>query len=142
MPDAQVKAEVVDVLQNMFPNVTIPELLDFKFPRWCSDPLYRGSYSNWPPSFFSEHHDNLRANVDRLFFAGEATSQKYFGSFISIRWWWPGQLTPNLTGFLHGAYFEGLSVGQEMVKCIRGKGCAGLKHSEEVKNTSPYGVKA
>ncbi|KAF9456387.1 amine oxidase [Collybia nuda] len=121
LSDTQVKAEVLGVLYSMFPNVTVPDPLDFMFPRWFSDPLYRGSYSNWPPSFFREHHDNLRANLGRLFFAGEATSQKYFG-------------------FLHGAYFEGLNVGQELVKCIKGKGCVGLKHSKEVKNTSPYGI--
>ena len=67
------------VLRQMFPNTTIPEPLDFLFYRWHSDPLFRGSYSNWPASFNSEHHDNLRANVERLYFAGEATSQKYFG---------------------------------------------------------------
>lgn len=79
LPDAQVKEEVLDVLHSMYPNVSIPAPLDFKFARWHTDPLYRGSYSNWPPSLVSQHHDNLRANVDRLFFAGEATSQKYFG---------------------------------------------------------------
>lgn len=84
LPDSQVKAEVLGVLKSMYPNVTIPDPLDFWFPRWFSDPLYRGSYSNWPPSFFSQHHDNLRANVDRLYFAGEATSQKYFGALQSV----------------------------------------------------------
>lgn len=79
LPDHQVQDEVMGVLRSMFPNVTIPAPLDFYFPRWHSDPLYRGSYSNWPASFFSEHHDNLRANVQRLYFGGEATSQKYFG---------------------------------------------------------------
>jgi polyamine oxidase len=79
LSDEQVQAEVMSVLRSMFPNIIIPDPLDFTFPRWHSDPLYRGSFSNWPSSFFSQHHDNLRANVGRLFFAGEATSQKYFG---------------------------------------------------------------
>jgi len=70
------------VVRSMFPNVTVPEPTDFFFPRWHSDPLFRGSYSNWPPSFFSQHLDNLRANVGRLFFAGEAMSRKYFGAFL------------------------------------------------------------
>ena len=65
----------------MFPNVTVPEPTDFFFQRWHRDPLFRGSYSNWPPSFFSQHLDNLRANVGRLYFAGEATSRKYFGAY-------------------------------------------------------------
>lgn len=71
------------MLRTMFPNQTIPDPEAFFFPRWFSDPLYRGSYSNWPASFYSEHHDNLRATVNqRLWFAGEATSMKWFGKFI------------------------------------------------------------
>jgi polyamine oxidase len=81
LSDAEVKNEVMSVVRSMFPNVTIPEPTDFFFPRWNSNPLFRGSYSNWPPSFYIEHLDNLRANVGRLHFAGEATSRKYFGAF-------------------------------------------------------------
>ncbi|KAK0200982.1 amine oxidase [Desarmillaria ectypa] len=121
LSDKQVQDEVLDVLQKMYPNVTIPEPTEFLFPRWHSDPLYRGSYSNWPPSFFSQHHDNLRSNVDRLYFAGEATSQKYFG-------------------FLHGAYDEGMKVAAIMVECMRGDGCVALQHMEAVKNAFPYEI--
>jgi polyamine oxidase len=81
MTDAEVQAELIDVLQTMFPNTTIPTPTAFFFPRWFSDPLYRGSYSNWPSGFVSPHHTNLRANVgNRLWFAGEAMSIKYFGA--------------------------------------------------------------
>lgn len=83
----------------MFPDVEIPPMLDFYFERWHTNPLFRGSYSNWPSSFFQEHHDNLRARVDRVYFAGEHTSAKYFG-------------------FLHGAYFEGMKVAMELKQCI------------------------
>lgn len=121
LSDDQVQGEVLEVLQKMYPNITIPEPTDFLFPRWNSDPLYRGSYSNWPPSFFSQHHDNLRSNVDRLYFAGEATSQKYFG-------------------FLHGAYFEGLIVATIMAECIKSDGCVALQHVEEVRNAFPYEI--
>ncbi|KAH9887071.1 amine oxidase [Cubamyces lactineus] len=122
LPDSQVQEEVLGVLRAMYPNTTIPEPLAFLYPRWHTDPLFRGSYSNWPPSFFSEHHENLRANVgDRLWFAGEATSQKYFG-------------------FLHGAYFEGLDVATLLAKCIQGNSCVRIKHVEEIKNLRPYKV--
>ncbi|KAM5530898.1 hypothetical protein V8D89_015430 [Ganoderma adspersum] len=80
MTNAAVQAEILSVLRSMFPKATIPEPLDFYFQRWYSDPLFRGSYSNWPANFLSEHQGNLRANVDkRLWFAGEATSKKWFG---------------------------------------------------------------
>ncbi|KAF8154024.1 hypothetical protein B0H34DRAFT_662165 [Crassisporium funariophilum] len=119
LPDAQVKEEVMGVVRSMFPNVTVPEPLDFFFPRWNSNPLFRGSYSNWPPSFFSQHLDNLRTNVGRLYFAGEATSRKYFG-------------------FLHGAYFEGLEIGQIMVKCMKKGTCTDLEQFAKVTNAMPY----
>ncbi|EMD35053.1 hypothetical protein CERSUDRAFT_116556 [Gelatoporia subvermispora B] len=122
LPDSQVQQEVLEVLQAMFPHTTIPTPRAFWFPRWYSDPLFRGSYSNWPASFLSGHHENLRAAVgDRLWFAGEATSLKYFG-------------------FLHGAYFEGLEVAGAMAKCIQGATCLAseLQHVEEVKNAGPY----
>ena len=81
LPDRYVQSEVMDVLDMMFRDVDIPEPIDFYFQRWHSDPLFRGSYSNWPAAFLSEHQGNLRANVDeRLWFAGEATSRKYFGA--------------------------------------------------------------
>ncbi|KAK7676939.1 hypothetical protein QCA50_020057 [Cerrena zonata] len=122
LPDSQVQEEVMGVIRSMFPNITVPEPVAFHFPRWHTDPLFRGSYSNWPPSFFSGHHQNLRAPVEeRLWFAGEATSKKYFG-------------------FLHGAYFEGQDVALAIAKCIHGKGCVRPSHVEEVTNARPYDI--
>lgn len=80
LTDSQVEAESLAILATMFPNITIPKPTAFFFPRWHSNPLFRGSYSNAPPSFVATHQDNLRATVsDRLWFAGEATSFKYYG---------------------------------------------------------------
>ncbi len=80
LSDAQVQSEALAVLQLMFPNTSIPEPTAFFFPRWHSNPLFRGSYSNMPAAFIPTHQDNLRATVsDRLWFAGEATSFKYYG---------------------------------------------------------------
>ncbi|RDX40974.1 amine oxidase [Lentinus brumalis] len=122
MSDTAVKEEILSVLRNMFPNATIPDPLDFYFQRWFTDPLFRGSYSNWPANFLSEHQGNLRANVDeRLWFAGEATSKKWFG-------------------YLHGAYTEGEDIGLTLAECIKGGGCVGLEHVERVRNALPYDV--
>lgn len=86
LSDEEVQAEVLEVLRAMYPGTTIPEPTAFYFPRWHSNPLFRGSYSNWPPSFFSGHHENLRATVEqRLWFAGEATSIKYFGACPGVK---------------------------------------------------------
>ncbi|KAG1782128.1 hypothetical protein EV702DRAFT_961311 [Suillus placidus] len=120
MEDSEVQEEVMEVLRAMYPNITVPDPVALHFKRWHADPLFRGSYSNWPPSFLPGHSENLRATVDkRLWFAGEATSLKYFG-------------------FLHGAYYEGLSAGEEIAKCVGGPTCAGRKHLDSVVDASPY----
>ena len=46
-------------------------------------------------------HQNLRSNLGRLFFAGEATSTEYYG-------------------FLQGAWFEGRNTGAMIAGCLMG----------------------
>lgn len=120
MTDDQVREEVVGVLRSMYPNVTIPEPIAFHYPRWSMDPLFRGSYSNWPPSFVNGHAEDLRAPVgERLWFAGEATSLKYFG-------------------FLHGAYYEGVDAGNAVAGCINNGTCDTRPTVKSVTNPQPY----
>jgi polyamine oxidase len=86
MEDSDVQAEVMEVLRAMYPNTTVPDPVAFYFKRWQADPLFRGSYSNWPASFVPGHAKNLKATVDeRLWFAGEATSFKYYGAYLLCR---------------------------------------------------------
>lgn len=100
--DAQTLKEVLAVLQTMFPETQIPEPLAFYYPRWGRTEWSYGSYSNWPTGVTLDEHQNLRANVGRLWFAGEHTSAEYFG-------------------FLHGGYFEGQSAGESVAACVKGK---------------------
>lgn len=106
-PKEQTIQEIVEVLQEMFPAVQVPAPLDFTFAHWTNEPWSYGSYSNWPASTSLEMHQNLRANVDRLWFAGEATSAQYFG-------------------FLHGAWYTGQEMGQRIAGLL-GKGCNGTQ---------------
>jgi polyamine oxidase len=76
--DEQTKAEVMEVLRSMFGN-DIPDPIDFMYPRWSTEPWAYGSYSNWPPGYSIEMHQNLRANLENLYFAGEALSAEYYG---------------------------------------------------------------
>ena len=115
--DATTKAEVLAVLRDMFGQDNVPDPIDFTYPRWSLEPWAYGSYSNWPPGTSLEMHENLRANVGRLYFAGEATSAEYFG-------------------FLHGAYFEGQKVGMEVASCVNSKGCVGEKHYQKLLSTT------
>lgn len=110
LSDDQVEGEVLSVLQLMYPEMTIPEPEAFYFPRWFSDPLYRGSYSNWPGDLTVEDHENIRASIrNRLWFAGEATSRKYFG-------------------YLHGAYYEGQETAGLIARCIKSHSCHSPSH--------------
>ncbi|KAF2465287.1 amine oxidase [Lindgomyces ingoldianus] len=97
--DETTKAELMEVLRQMFPGVNIPEPTDFMYPRWSLQPWSYGSYSNWPVGMTLENHQNLRANVERVYFAGEHTSAEYFG-------------------FLHGAWFEGREAGERIAGMI------------------------
>ncbi|KAK5988312.1 Polyamine oxidase 1 [Cladobotryum mycophilum] len=124
--DEETKAECLAVLREMFPNATIPEPTAFTYERWTQVPWAYGSYSNWPAGTTLETHQNLRANVGRLWFAGEATSTEFFG-------------------LLHGAWFEGQAAGAEVAaklqnRCIKYDGvqlCGKRKHYDKLKGTSP-----
>ncbi|KAJ5085823.1 hypothetical protein N7532_010594 [Penicillium argentinense] len=127
--DEKTKKEIMDVLHKMFPKKEIPEPTAFLYPRWSQEPWAHGSYSNWPPSTTLEMHQNLRANTDRLWFAGEATSPTYFG-------------------FLHGAWFEGRDAGRNIAaimhkNCVHPeskklKECGARRHYETLHGTSPF----
>lgn len=127
--DEQTKDEVVEILRQMYPDVHVPEPIAFHYPRWTQTEWAYGSYSNWPVGTTLEMHQNLRANTDRLWFAGEATSAEYFG-------------------FLHGAWFEGREAAAQIAAgmkgdCINlyGDGtkplCATRPHYEDLKGSSP-----
>jgi len=107
--DATTRAQVLAVLRHMFGAKTVPEPTAFYYPRWGQTKWAYGSYSNWPAGTSIQAHQNLRANVDRLWFAGEATSSDYYG-------------------FLHGAYFEGQKIGDTIAACVKGKGCPSEEH--------------
>ncbi|KAG5998217.1 hypothetical protein E4U43_002483 [Claviceps pusilla] len=124
--DEQTKAEMMDVLRQMFPDIAIPEPTAFMYPRWTKVPWAYGSYSNWPIGTTLEMHQNLRANVERLWFAGEAISAEYFG-------------------FLHGAWFEGMDAGSHIAAVLRGEcahknrgeQCGTRPHYDKLHGTSP-----
>lgn len=101
MTNEQTLAETMDVLRAMFPNVTVPEPRAFAYPRWGTTPWSYGSFSCWPAGTTLEMHENLRANVDRLWFAGEHTSATYFG-------------------YMQGAWFEGRDAGERIAELIKG----------------------
>ena len=94
------------------------------FFKFTNDPLILtssrwayGSYSNWPIGMTLEKHQNLRANVNRLWFSGEANSAEYFG-------------------FLQGAWFEGQEVGMRVANVLRNTGPGYMKRYEVLHGTT------
>lgn len=103
--DEETQAEFMSVLRAMY-GPSIPDPVEFKFPRWTLDPLFRGTFTNFGAGVTEKQQDDLRAPVGgdtaatrRLFFAGEHTSRKYFG-------------------YLQGAYIEGRLVAHYLADCV------------------------
>jgi polyamine oxidase len=114
MSEEEVKKELMEVLRRMYGD-DIPEATEILYPRWHSNPLFRGSYSNWPIGELDEHHANMKAPVkNRVFFAGEAMSSYYFG-------------------FLQGAWFSGAEVATQIGRCIK-KSCPAAEYYPMITN--------
>ena len=117
--DETTKQQILVTLRQMFGANKVPDPIDFMYPRWGKTPWAYGSYSNWPPGFTLEAHQNLRANVGRVYFAGEATSAEYYG-------------------YLQAAYFEGQLAGQEIAALLNKKAGAQPRiHEDVLIGTSP-----
>jgi monoamine oxidase len=75
----------------------IPEPESFLITRWGKDKFSYGAYSHIPPFASGDDFDVLFEPVDDvLFFAGEATSRKYFAT-------------------VHGAYLSGVEAGELVI---------------------------
>ncbi|KAI9140236.1 amine oxidase [Paraphysoderma sedebokerense] len=106
--------EIMQVLREMY-GEDIPDAMDITVSRWWNDELFHGSYTNWGIGFSESQHDNLRAPLlNRVFFAGEASSPRY-------------------NGHVHGAYFTGREMATNVAKCIDGS-CPSMKYYPELRN--------
>jgi polyamine oxidase len=104
LSDDEIMDETYGVLQEMY-GAGIPRPVDILVPRWSVDPLFRGSYSNWPLGALDQHHENLRKRVgSSLHFSGEAMSEEAFG-------------------YVQGAWDEGINSADEVAQCLTSGGC-------------------
>jgi polyamine oxidase len=106
LSDEEVQAETMGVLREIY-GASIPEPVDILVPRWTLDPLYRGSYSNWPLGALDEHHANLGQPITQggkawLHFTGEAMSDEYFG-------------------YVQGGWDQGLKTATAVASCLKGQ---------------------
>lgn len=93
--DQQIVASAMQTLRTLYGN-NIPNPIDYQITRWASDPFALGSYSYNAVGSTPTMRKALAAPVaNKLFFAGEASQQDYFGT-------------------AHGAYLSGLRVAGEI----------------------------
>ncbi|KAF9587439.1 hypothetical protein IFM89_002620 [Coptis chinensis] len=92
-PDFETKAEVMQVLRDMF-GKNIPEVTDILVPKWWSNRFYKGTFSNWP----------IGVTRYEIYFTGEHTSEHY-------------------NGYVHGAYLAGIDSADMLIKCVKGRMC-------------------
>lgn len=120
--DSVTKGQILDILRQLYGAARVPDPIDFYIPRWTQVPWAYGSFSNWPSNYSLLKHENLRANVDRLYFAGEAQS---------VQWY----------GYLQGAWDEGRNAGEAVAKCLQGN-CTVQPHYDPVPPTEPQDYNA
>ncbi|MGY0158941.1 flavin monoamine oxidase family protein [Edwardsiella tarda] len=95
LSDQQIVADAMGVLQRLF-GPTIPQPLRYQITRWSHDPYSAGSYSYYRTGSTPRDRRALGKSVaDRLYFAGEAVSRRYYGT-------------------AHGALLSGLQAAQEI----------------------------
>lgn len=104
LSDGEIIEETLGVLREMY-GADVPAPLDIVVPRWTVDPLFRGSYSNWPLGALDQHHSNLGQPLGGgeswLYFSGEATSAEAFG-------------------YVQGAWDQGLKAADAIAACLAG----------------------
>ena len=96
-PESETKEDIMQVLREIYPNENFAYPEQFLVPNWKTNPLYYGSYSNCPVGVNDETYRNLIAPLGRLYFSGEALNKNY-------------------TGFVHGAYLEGIATATSILE--------------------------
>jgi monoamine oxidase len=97
LSDKQIVASAMQTLKTIF-GANIPEPTDYHITRWAADPYARGSYSyNAVGSLPNMRKEIAKPLKNKLFFAGEATNQDYFGT-------------------AHGAYLSGLRAAKGVLQ--------------------------
>lgn len=99
--DAEIIAEVMSQLRNVFKLVAVPDPLETIITRWASDKFTRGTYSYVAADALPEDYDLMAKPIGNLYFAGEATCGTHPAT-------------------VHGAYLSGLRAASEIIDSILG----------------------
>ncbi|XP_054817222.1 polyamine oxidase 1 isoform X3 [Prosopis cineraria] len=99
--DEETLKEAMEVLRDIF-GPDIPDAIDILVPRWWNNRFQRCSYSNYSIGSNNNHqlNHNIKAPVDRIYFTGEHTSEKF-------------------NGYVHGAYLAGIDTSEALLEDMR-----------------------
>jgi len=98
MTDEELVQLCHDQLSLAFDNIKVPQPTDYRVTRWQADPYSQGSFSFIPIGASFKDMKTLAKSIDnKIFFAGEGTNHKYFGT-------------------THGAFMSGLRAAREINK--------------------------
>ncbi len=95
LSDEQTIGNVLALLERLFPG-RVSDVVASLVTRWGKDPSSLGAYSVVHPGAPARLFDALREPVNRLFFAGEATTRLHQGT-------------------VHGAYLSGLEAARKLI---------------------------
>ena len=86
--------------------------LDIHVSKWSQNPFVRCAWTDPVVGTSWGHYENMSGRLKNLFFAGESTSDEYYG-------------------YVQGAYFTGRNKAKEIASCIKGGACKAYKPARE-----------
>ncbi|KAL3882769.1 hypothetical protein ACJMK2_029076 [Sinanodonta woodiana] len=101
MDDRAILNEVISTLSTMYRGRSISPVIAYSIPRWNSDPLFRGAFSNWPSGYTLDTFNGLIAPVGKIYFAGDYGDPFHYGT-------------------IQASYISALRVVDNIDKCVRG----------------------
>eukprot|EP00588_Corethron_pennatum_P033040 CAMPEP_0194346556 /NCGR_PEP_ID=MMETSP0171-20130528/105495_1 /TAXON_ID=218684 /ORGANISM="Corethron pennatum, Strain L29A3" /LENGTH=555 /DNA_ID=CAMNT_0039113699 /DNA_START=175 /DNA_END=1842 /DNA_ORIENTATION=- len=72
-------AAALEVLRKEYGSDIVSEVTAAHVTNWTNDPLFFGSYSDWPLGYTEEEHMSMIEPLNRLHFGGEHTAAESFG---------------------------------------------------------------
>lgn len=89
----------------MFGSANVPEIVEFHFERWATNPLHYGSFSTWPVGADTpvDAMQRIQAHVGRIYFAQDAGDKAI--------------------GTVSGSVSAGEKAARNIMACLRGRQC-------------------
>ncbi|XP_072050883.1 uncharacterized protein [Amphiura filiformis] len=100
LTDDEVKAEILEVLRNIYGEDNVPDPVEFYMSRFATDPDLYGSFPTWPIGIVPmDAQMRLSASVDRVYFAPEGAGNEFIG-------------------ILRGSIADGMAAAEAVIGCL------------------------